>query len=271
MIKKIFLALGCLFSPTLLLPDNIIFDMNGVLVHTQPLRTAWEIGLSRFLGNFNPAHIQDTFYDFLNSIMPHDLSMPKIVNNGRILPQIMCEWLAGTKNSVEIRELVNTKITELAPGIDSERKVQLLREISNCIFTPERFVKAVVPIKKGVRILKKCYRQVDAQGNRKHKIFIITNWAADSFMCLYNNKSIRKFLELADGIVVSGAVHLLKPSKEILDYSFDYFGIDPDNIDDEPLNVQSARMLGKKKLKAIHCENFNFEAVDKTLHRLGVY
>ncbi len=264
----IILGIGNLFSA------NIIFDMNGVLV-TQS-GSFWHIGPTKFFGFFNPAHIEDTFFDFLNSLVPPREGTPRAMHKNRLLPQIMCDFHMGLLTAQQVREIVIQKLNELAPAIDSQRKVKLLHAIANFIFTPEHFVRVIVPLKKGVKILKKCYKQRDKDGNRMHKIFIISNWDAESFLLLFENKEIKKFLDLCDGIVVSGHAGCMKPGKEIFEYAFDYFDIDPDSeltffIDDEKSNISAARSLNKKFLKCIHCHNFDFASVDKTLHRIGIY
>lgn len=272
---KLYLLCICIFfCINNLFSANIIFDMNGVLV-TQA-GSFWEIGPFKFFGLFNPVHIEDSFFDFLDSVMLRRPDAPLAMHRGRLLPQIMCDWHEGKMTAQEVRDRIMKKLNELAPAFDSPRKVKLIEAIAHFIFTPERFVKVIIPLKKGVKILKKCYRQKDAQGNRAHKIFIISNWDAESFRLLYDNNRIRKFLELADGIVISGFVGFIKPSRDIFDYAFEYFMIDPDLeltcfIDDELCNIKAARMLNKRQLKCIHCANFDFSTVDKTLRRIGIY
>lgn len=253
---------------------NIIFDMNGVLV-TQS-GSFWHIGPTRFFGFFNPVRIEDTFFDFLHSLVPVREGASRVMHKNRRLPQIMCDYQMGLLTARQVRDSINQKLNELAPAIDSQRKVKLLQAIANFIFTPERFVKIIVPLKKGVKILKKCYQHRDKDGNRVHKIFIISNWDSESFLLLFENQKIKKFLDLCDGIVVSGNVGYMKPGRDIFEYAFDYFGIDPDSeetffIDDEKTNITAARALNKKFFKCIHCHNFDFASVDRTLRRIGVY
>lgn len=268
----LFLHIAVASAP--IFPANIIFDMNGVLV-TQT-GTVWEVGLKKFFGGFNPLRIEDTFLNLLDIALPRRPETPLAMHEGRLLSQLVCDYQRGILTAKEVRNLIKAKLDDLGSAIDSQRKAQLLQAIVDCIFTPERFVKLIAPIKNGVKIFKKCYRQKDANGNRVHKLFILTNWDAESFSLLFDNRKIRKFLELADGIVVSGAVGLMKPSEAIFTYAFDYFGIDPDTeltffIDDESCNIKAARALNKRQLKCIHCHNFGFAAVDKTLHTMSVY
>ena len=267
-----------LFCATNLFSANIIFDMNGVLVTQAGEKSFWAIGPSRFCGSFNPFHIEDTLFDFLNTVIARRPDTPRAMNKKRLLPQIMCDWLAGQLTSAQVRELVTKKLQELAPSIDSQRKVKLMQAIVDFIFTPERFAKVIKPLKQGVKILKKCYRQKNAQGQRAHKIFIITNWDEESFPFLYQNKKIRKILDFCDGIIISGVVHHIKPGKEIFEYAFEDFGIDPIHeltcyIDDELCNINAARSLTNiyRQLKCIHCYNGDFASVDKALHRFEIY
>lgn len=262
------------FSYANLFSANIIFDMNGVLVKQSG--AFWEIGATRFFGFFNPIRIEDSLFDFLDSIIPRRPETPRCMHKERLLSQIMCDFHAGFLSAREVRDLITRKLHELAPAIDSKRKVKLMQSIVDFIFTPERFAKVIMPLKKGVKILKKCYQQKDANGVRKHKIFIISNWDAESFSLLYDNKHIRKFLDLCDGIIISGKVGYLKPSPHIYTVAFDYFTINPDIemtviIDDEKCNIDAARSLNRRLLKCIHCNNLDFDYVRKTLQRLDIF
>ena len=71
---------------------------------------------------------------------------------------------------------------------------------------------------------------------------------------MLENQKIKRFLDLCDGIVISGNVGCMKPGKEIFEHAFDYFGIDPDLestffIDDEISNINAARSLNKKAIE----------------------
>jgi FMN phosphatase YigB (HAD superfamily) len=252
---------------------NVIFDMHGVLV--KQFGSVWHIGPSKFFGFFNPIHIEDALFDFLHSLAPLRTGMPPVMHKGRVLPQIMCDFQMDLLSAEQIRAIVADKLNFLAPGIDSQRKVNLLRSIADFIFTPEEFVKCIIPIKQGVKILKKCYRQKDKDGNRLNKVFIISNWDYKSFLLLFDNTTMR-FLNWCDGIITSAMCGRMKPDKEIFYFAFNHFGINPDKeltffIDDEKANIQAARSLNMKFLKCIHCNNFDFAPVDKMLRMIGVY
>lgn len=272
-IFTIFFFLLCALNGKKIFAANIIFDMHGVLVRQSG--AFLHIGPTRFFGFFNPLHIEDTFFDFLHSLLPLREDTPHAMHRGRRLPQIMCDYHMNILSAEQIKELILNKINSLAPGIDSKRKVVLLHSIANFIFSPEKFVQCIVPLKQGVKILKKCYRQKDKDGNRIHKIFIISNWD-ESFLLLFENKMIKEFLDLCDGIVTSALCGRMKPGKEIFEFAFSYFGIDPEIeltffIDDEKSNILAARSLNKRCLKCIHCYNFDFASVDKSLRTIGIY
>ncbi len=270
--KKLLFLFFLFFSISQASAANIIFDMDGVLV-TQK-NSLWHIGPFKFLGLFNPIRIGDSFFDFLDSLMQG----PKkdyVMHKGRVLPQIFCDWQKGLLSSPQMLERVTKRLQELSCAFDSKRKAKLIGAIARLIFTPERFIKIINPVKKGIKILKKCYEQLDAQGNRVNKIFILTNWA-DSFLLLYDLGWARAILEVVDGFLTSEQAKEIKPNPAIYHYAFEYFGIDPDTeltvyIDDEITNIKAARSLNKKQLKCIHCNNFDFASVDKSLRRLLIY
>jgi 2-haloacid dehalogenase len=232
------------------------------------------IGPWHFIGGFNPLRIADTYFDMLYQVKPFEPNCPVAMHKGKRIPQIMCDWLTGTPPSI-IRDQVFKKLTELRSSVDSKRKVKMVEAIARFTFTPESFAKAVKPLKEGVRTLKKVYGNENSDGQRRNRIIIITNWDAESFKLLYSNKKIRKILERADGIVVSGIAGIMKPDKRIFEHTFEQYGIDPDkelviSIDDRLENLDAIESLGKRYIKTIHCDG-DFKKIRKTLRRWQVY
>lgn len=263
-IKKALVSCAILF-PGISCADNVIFDLNGVLL-TQS-GSAWEIGITNFLGLFNPLRIQDNYFDFMNRLRPRLPETPIATNEGRLLPQIMCDWLCGTASNQEIRTEIHEKLKKHT--FDSERKANCIGAIADYMFTPERFAKTIVPVKSGIKLLQKCK-------TAGHKIYILSNWDAESFdELLKTNNEIYKYLDLADGVIISGRAQCMKPDTKIFDILFETYNINPDEeltvfIDDEDSNIKAAQSMNKKKLRCIHCKNFDYKKVKKSLITLGV-
>lgn len=252
----LFASHSCLYTA------NIIFDLNGVLVKKHSITTLWQIGLWNLLGYYKPWNAEQYLFDFLDECEPRHDDAPEAEHNGRQLPQIMCDWLMGTKTCQEILQIVNTGIEENPEFFKTHCPKKLIAGTTNFMFTPERFIKAITVHKKGYHLFEKCRNLHYNSGQPVHRIFILSNWDAESFEHLKNKKVIGDMLAAADGVVISGAVGMMKPDPAIFEYLFNTYNIDPDNeftvyIDDEYANIRAADALGKKQLYCLHCTSFN--------------
>lgn len=270
-LKKTILLL-LLISSTLH-PANIIFDMNGVLVKNQPLTSLWQIGLWNLVGYFKPWMAEEYLYDFLELCEPRRYDTPYAEHKGEALPQILCDWLTGTKTCKEILAIVDTSIKNNPEFFKQHCPKKLIRGTTNFMFTPNRLVKSITLHKKGHFLFNKCRKLTYHTGQPVHRIFILSNWDAESFEYLKMDPKIGAMINAADGVMISGDVHLMKPDPAIFNLLFKTYNIDPDNeltvyIDDEFLNLLAAESLGKKQLHCLHCVNFT--EVRKELQQLGI-
>ena len=85
--------------------------------------------------------------------------------------------------------------------------------------------------------------------SKNYKLIALTNWSFETFPV-----AIRRFdfLKLFDGIVVSGKIKMLKPFKDIYNYTINKHKLSPSEcvfIDDRVSNVQGAINCG---IKGIH-------------------
>lgn len=94
------------------------------------------------------------------------------------------------------------------------------------------------PIKESVDILKKLNKQ------GKYKIYALTNWSAETFPIALERYD---FLQLFDGIVVSGVEKTRKPFPEIYNLILSRYDIDPSKaifIDDNEKNIAAGTRHG---------------------------
>lgn len=99
------------------------------------------------------------------------------------------------------------------------------------------------PIEGSVDILKTLQKQ------GKHRLLALTNWSAETWPYAWDQYD---FLQIFEGILVSGEEKLKKPDPRIYQLMTDRYGIEPEKaifIDDSPANVASAREFG---IHAIH-------------------
>jgi 2-haloacid dehalogenase len=84
----------------------------------------------------------------------------------------------------------------------------------------------------------------------KYKIYALTNWSAETFPVALARF---EFLNWFDGIVVSGAEKMRKPTPEFYHILLDRYNVKPDEalfIDDNYRNILAAEKIG------IHCIHF---------------
>ena len=85
--------------------------------------------------------------------------------------------------------------------------------------------------------------------NKNYRLIALTNWSAETFPVAIRKY---KFLELFEGIVVSGEIKMLKPFKEIYNYTLNKYNLDRKKcvfIDDRLNNVEGAVKCGIKGIQ----------------------
>jgi len=86
-------------------------------------------------------------------------------------------------------------------------------------------------------------------------VYGLTNWGADTFPIVFKQF---EFLRSLDGIVVSGDEKVVKPFPEIYNILINRYNINPEScifIDDNYLNIQSAKTIGFKAIQFESPEN----------------
>ncbi len=275
LLKRISISFFLCFFFQAIQPATIIFDLEGVLIKKSTLRVCWNIGFSQFIGRYNPFGIQKKLFEFLDLVEPRRPETPCSMHNNILMPQILCDWLTGTKTTVEIRERITTVLKEQGSIFTSPTQKKVVGASALFVFTPKLLAQVFDPIKKGKKLLKRCYLKKDKDGNRINKVYILSNWDPESFEFLSEKPAIKKLLAYTDGIMISGHVHLIKPDHEIFETCFLTFAVDPDQevtifIDDRKENIIAARQLEKKNLYALHCKKMHFKSIKKKLKQLKI-
>jgi len=99
----------------------------------------------------------------------------------------------------------------------------------------------------------------------KYELYALTNWSAETFPHALERF---EFFKLFDGIVVSGAEKMRKPSAEFYKILLDRYHIDPTTtifIDDSLRNIKGAEAVG---ITGVHFHNPS--QAKEELQRLGV-
>lgn len=115
------------------------------------------------------------------------------------------------------------------------------------------------PIAASVSILEQIHRR------GAHRLYALTNWSHETFPVAQERYD---FLQLFEGVVVSGHEKLAKPDPRIYHTLLNRYGVKPESavfIDDNAHNVEAAENMG---IEAIHFQGA--EQLEKALHGLGV-
>ena len=236
---------------------NYLVDLNGVVVGQSTYSFTRSVGWFNFIGAYNPNTLQATLFDYHRRVKPLQDDTPRAYYHNRyVISQIQCDYLRGLVDSNTVLQMVNAKLDQLKPTIDSKRKVELIRTISNVMFTPKLFADTVVRLKDGYHLIKWINGKNTPGSTIRHRIIFVSNWDKESFPYLYKNPELAKLFDLADEIIISGNIGLMKPDPAFYEYVFKECNIDPNKeitfyIDDEPCNIEAAEQLEKLRFYPI--------------------
>ena len=82
-----------------------------------------------------------------------------------------------------------------------------------------------------------------------HRLWGLTNWSSETFYTIQGNYPV---FSLLDGKIVSGDVHMIKPSPEIFSLLLERFALKAENcifIDDNLANVEGAMAVGIRAIR----------------------
>lgn len=105
----------------------------------------------------------------------------------------------------------------------------------------------------------------DLHQKNEHRLLALTNWSAESFPYALENF---EFLQLFEGILVSGVEKMKKPDPEIYQLILDRYQIEAQKsvfIDDSERNIKAAKVLN---INGIHFQSS--EQLQSDLEKLGV-
>ncbi|HJP63061.1 MAG TPA: HAD family phosphatase [Mucilaginibacter sp.] len=101
------------------------------------------------------------------------------------------------------------------------------------------------------------FKQLKESG--KYKIYALTNWSAETFPVAFERF---EFLQWFDGIVVSGAEKMRKPTPEFYHILLDRYRVKPEDalfIDDNYRNILAAEKIGINCIHFISAEQLSKE------------
>lgn len=266
-------------------PKVIIWDLGGTLLKTDKFGMASHIGLSDFIwyplldGKY-PQSIQEKVFDVLDGLVTFGKTITSLGANspdGKILPAVMCDWLAGKEKGDSISKRARAHIAHLEKKnqfyFSSNREKRLVENTIDAMFDPKVLAKNTKIIKPAVRLLENCYRQTDLYGNRLHKMLVLSNWDSISFDNLYHSdqgNKIFKFFKPED-IIISGDIQLIKPDLALFHHMIKQHKLNPQDcifIDDQAENCEAAKKVG---MDAILLVDGDYGKLKRQLNILGVF
>jgi FMN phosphatase YigB (HAD superfamily) len=240
----------------------IIFDLNGVLCTTNKLRAAQTIGFdvisAYMIEHFKLPSSQELFKALEK--VPAVSTRPVFYNSAQ-LPAIMVDWKTGLQDA---RDVQDAMLKHIADSKMTPAEKNMYTQTILMMTTPIKLISSKQIIAEGLQL-------VQTLKKLGYKIYILSNWDADSFpLFVQNFPELFKFegKDLFDGIMISGKQHIAKPNKSIYQECLKKFEIDPLQaifIDDAIENVRAADQLG---IQSIHCKNKNIGYVKKQLIKM---
>jgi HAD superfamily hydrolase (TIGR01509 family) len=215
----------------------VIFDLGGVVFHPAKLKAMGALGLRKIFNYYRSNTVrnpQQKLYAIMNKITnTTGNSYGAGDSEGNQIPELMCDWFLGTKDSKTILTTILYAIEQHTEWFANKAEKEFIAQLARMMFTPQTFAQIMTPLQSSVDFIREC----KAKG---YKLYILSNWDAESFKLLC--KKYPGLFEFFDGIVVSALVHKMKPQPDI-------FQLFPKNlnyivVDDQKENIRAARACG---------------------------
>jgi FMN phosphatase YigB (HAD superfamily) len=227
--------------------EDIFFDLGGVLFHSSRQEAIKAIGLKNCLNYYvqlkKPENGKKYLFNSLDRLKAKSARSPQAYDGQLPLPQYIIDWLRGNyPTNADLLHDVHHGINELE--LSSQDK-EFIKGVARFMFDPAIFAQSVQIIPEGLEILQACYAQQNPDGSRAHRLFIISNWDAESYEILCQRPDLQHFWSMFDGAIISGQVKSMKPEREIFDIAR-HIAHNKEGgifIDDQPENIEAANQL----------------------------
>jgi HAD superfamily hydrolase (TIGR01509 family) len=267
------LVVSCSIAPCF--SATVLVDAGKVFLDASKSGFAREIGFARIFlytimlnnpGNLNRKAFQALEYLF--GSQEQAPGKPCACGNGYQLPQIMCDWLAGTYTGQEIIRAVNRRINAgECNHILSRSQKNCIKRTIKCIFDPVIHARQTHLIPEGVRLI----QALKEAGNR---VIVLSNYAADAWEQLSQKPEFQDLIAYLgeENLVISGQIGMIKPHRDIYEYVLKKYKLNPKNtpvffIDDQQVNLDAAEKVG---IVGLCLEEGNYSALYQQLTELDI-
>lgn len=238
---------------------SIIFDMEGVLFSISRLK---QTSIILFIIMKHPSliffiltkNIRAELFTILKQV-PAQTKTQKMFNQNKEIPLILIDWMTGYDH----KNLLTATVACITTSNYSTGEKALFCSIAEWLFTPEKFIESVRPIK----IMHKLAYALKSKG---YKLYILSNWDAESFSILI--KKHQSFFKIFDDILISGNEKIGKPDPEFYQILLQRHQLNPAEcvfIDDEQHNIMTAQKLGIQGIL-----QKSFTSVVHQLRKIGI-
>lgn len=186
--------------------------------------------------------------------------------SGRILPEMMVEWLEGNRSCNQMLHYALKKSASYKHYLNKAHE-RVTENTIHWMFNPVTFAASMEPLTSNIHILKKCSKVKDSKGKPKHSFYILSNFDAESFEVLYDtpsNKKVFKYFQ-PQTIYISGLLGDIKPRPSFFRYMLKNSNLNPKDcilFDDQKENLKTAQELG---MKTILIKEGNHKQILRTL------
>lgn len=251
LILGLFLATGLGVNLTSNAYDiNIVCDLGNVLVRANYLKMGMRVGLRRWvayvmrhpLSFFEITHRLFAFLSTIPSVRKEPHAVDSFSNTGHMLPAVYQEFLAGDRCADSILDDIDYAITNDHFTFKSSAEKELVIAIAESIFNLEHFIDTIELMPQAIEFLQACHE-------RGHKLYLFSNWDADSYD-LFAEKH-PEFVDLFHGITISGNEGYLKPDITLYKRFLKQHRLDPATclfIDDQLVNVTACEQVSMNGL-----------------------
>ena len=227
------------------LPKHIFFDVGHVLVKPILIAVIWQVGPRKIWRYFwkykkiiSRASLQKKLFDYLNycSQQPTHNS---ITSCGQEIPQIIYEWITGTKNSTDLLTYIHEQYKTHHEFFDSNIERDLIFATAK-LFSVKTHISVQRTIDCMVDLFQECAQKYPG------RVHILSNWDLSCNLLKLKYPQIFKTISEHD-IIFSCNAGFAKPDSQIFDYAAQKLGLQPQQcilIDDMPANIAGITKWG---------------------------
>jgi len=231
---------------------HIIFDLDGVLLHTRMHKGLTHLGIRniiRYIMNHKELPSKAAAFKILEKIPSP--STNSVFYQGCALPPILVDWQKGIYSNQEILKIIQNYLEQVYKKKEIRSSdYRLLQALCNILFIPEKLIATRMARSKTSMLLSKLSEYA---AKNDITLYILSNWDKESFPFI-KQKFTSIFAHFKpENIMISAHVGLVKPEPTLFELFLKTYALEPAEclfIDDEEANIKSAQAC---QIQTLHC------------------